>query len=971
MAQDVEILEGPGAEARLVDALIARGAVRVMLVGSAGRPAGVERLARALGERVATTCWVTEPQVPGHVADAAAAQAEAHAVDWVVAHGGGTPMGVAKAIALQHPVQLAAVPTTYAGSERTGIWGVTRDGVKTTGRDDRVRPSLVAYDPALTASLPPALAIESLYNALAHSVEALYAAQATDAAQAAARDSLAPLARAIRDLIRDPADPDARADASRGAGLAGAALDGASMALQHKLAHVVASGAGTPHAATHAALLAFTLAFNADAPTLAPLRAAFGVHDVAGLLFDLAGTAGLDRSLRALGVQYADLDALADEAGQRAYANPKPLDRALIRGVLEDAWLGRRPGASQRGEAFSATGPHAALRPAISGVALDEAHAAVLVIHGRGGSAESETARLRRAVGGTPGLAWLAPQAALSSWYPKAFDAGADNAEHLASALAVLDAAWARLTAVIDPDRIVVAGFSQGACLALAWLTSRGHAPARTLAFSGACPPIDAVDALAGQVVYLSRSAGDAWIPEAAFAETARALTALGAQVTTHTAPGDAHRLHPADGYALRDAIDHVLRERPIPALHGFGNQLASSAEPGALPVGQNSPKAAPYGLFAEQINGTGFTVERALNRNVWLYRLRPPIATTAWRRLPASRFTGRFDAGVPTPQIMRYRAPNVPTAPTDWLDGLTTFAGAGDPARRQGMAVHLYAANRSMQRAFCNIDGDLVVTPVTGRLRIRTEMGWLSVGPAEVAILPRGVRFQVCLLDAAATGYVAEVFDGHVVLPERGLLGANGLAASRHFRAPKADYENRVGPYPVVVKQGGDLWAVELNASPFDVVAWHGNYTPVAYDLRLFNSVGSVSFDHPDPSIMTVLTCPMDAHGRNALDVAVFKGRWDVTEGTFRPPYFHRNSAIEFNGVVLSDATDGPWQRGAFSYTPYLTPHGVSATGHRRGVRGPEAPTRLPDASLWVQFESTYPLKLMPWMLDDSARDP
>ncbi|MFN3199207.1 MAG: homogentisate 1,2-dioxygenase [Bradymonadia bacterium] len=408
--------------------------------------------------------------------------------------------------------------------------------------------------------------------------------------------------------------------------------------------------------------------------------------------------------------------------------------------------------------------------------------------------------------------------------------------------------------------------------------------------------------------------------------------------------------------------------------LSGFGNVLWSEAEPGALPMSQNAPKEVPYGLFAEQINGTGFTVHRAENRRVWLYRLRPQIPLVPWQPLAHSRFTGRFDEALATPQIMRFK-PFEGEQGNDWLDGLTTFAGAGDPTQRAGSAVHLYAADRSMERAFTNIDGDLLVAPVQGTLTVRTEMGVLSVSPSEIVILPRGIRFQVELVDdrpsgVQATGYVAELFDGHFQLPERGPVGANGMADARHFMAPVAHYTDRPGPHTIVVKQGGRLWQATQDMDPFDVVAWHGNYAPFKYDLKQFNSLGSVSFDHPDPSILTVLTSPLDTHGRNAIDVGVFIGRWDPTEHTFRPPYFHRNSAIEFNGVIRSPATHGPWVTGAYSFTPYLTPHGVSATGHVKGTEADDAPARGSDDSIWLQFESAYLLKVMPWMMDHPTRD-
>jgi len=407
----------------------------------------------------------------------------------------------------------------------------------------------------------------------------------------------------------------------------------------------------------------------------------------------------------------------------------------------------------------------------------------------------------------------------------------------------------------------------------------------------------------------------------------------------------------------------------------GFGNTFTSEALPGALPQRQNTPRQAPYRLVTEQINGTGFTVHRAQNLRTWMYRLRPQITGRRFTERPHGRFVSDFSAAVPSPEVLRFKPLSLPTAPTSFLDGITTFGGVGDPLLRKGAAVHLYAFNTGMDRtAFCNIDGDLLVVPQLGRLLIRTELGSLQIGPAEIAVLPRGIRFQVTPLDGAARGWLAELFDGHFQLPERGPVGANGMASERHFLAPVADFEDDPSEWTIVVRQGGRLWQLQQPHSPLDVVAWHGNYVPFKYDLRNFNSLGSVSFDHVDPSILTVLTSPMDTHGRNAIDLGVFLGRWDVTEGTFRPPYFHRNAAVEFNGVVSNSSGSGAWAPGTFTFTPYLTPHGVSSSSYESVVtasgEAADEPVRGSDASIWVQFESTYLMKVMPWMIDHPDRD-
>jgi homogentisate 1,2-dioxygenase len=407
----------------------------------------------------------------------------------------------------------------------------------------------------------------------------------------------------------------------------------------------------------------------------------------------------------------------------------------------------------------------------------------------------------------------------------------------------------------------------------------------------------------------------------------------------------------------------------------GYGNALASEAVPGALPPRLNTPRKPAFGLYPEQINGTGFTLRRAENHRVWMYRLRPQLPVTGWTQRDAGRFVGRYDEGVVSPDLMRHRPLPFPAGDVDFIDGMVTFAGAGDPQAKTGFAIHIYAATADMvDRAFTDIDGDLLVVPQEGALRIQTELGWLCVRPGEIAILPRGIRFRVALPEGRARGYVGELFNGHYQLPERGPIGANGMADERHFFAPVAAFEDRETRYEIIQRQGGQLWCNHLDASPFDVVAWHGTYAPFQYDLMDFNSFWSANFDHSDPSILTVLTSPHDDHGRNAVDFAVFRGRWDATEDTFRPPFLHRNSAIEFNAVITTPRTDGPYPGGATTYTPYLSPHGVSAASyaHQAALSEQEAntPHRHADDELWIQFESTYSLRVMPWFVDAEHRD-
>lgn len=968
------VVLGAGAEARTAPLLEELGATRVLVVAQARHRAGADRIARALGDRCVAVFPGVEPQVPQAVAEAARDLAREHRADWVLSHGGGSAVGVAKAVALEVDVSVAAVPTTYAGSERTDIWGIRADGHKTTGRDPRVRPRLVVYDPQLTYALPRELSQHSLLNALAHSVEALYAVDATRDARAAAARSVGLLIRGFDALSGDPSDPSGRAEALYGAAEAGFALGGASMALQHKLAHVLGGSFGAPHALTHAVLLPYVMAFNLphSPAACAALAGALG-DDPPGALWDRMRAHGVPTRLGAIGgaLTRGDLDRVVGLVLDHAsYPNPRPLEAAAVSALLLAMWHDRRPSLHTHAV------PLPGRRPlAHRGAPLTDARHAVFAVHGRGGSVDALLPDLQaRVLRPTPGLAWVGPQAEERSWYPRGFAAPPhEQAPYLDDALATLDEAWAVLTAHVPPERVVVTGFSQGACLLLTWLGTRANTPRAVVSLTGAAIPGMVLDfrALRGVPVALRSATDDPWVPTAALHATADALRAAGALVDLYETPTDQHRIHPADDRVLARTVEQLMTNETFSYQTGFGSALASEARPGALPQRQNSPRSVPYGLFSEQVNGTGFTVERALNRRSWLYRLHPTVSPAEWQRLPHPRFVGRFGEGAASPQIMRFRPVPLPDAPTDFLDGIQTFAGAGDPSSRRGAAVHLYAATADMSRAFANIDGDLLVVPFEGDLRVQTELGWLHLTPGELLVMPRGIRFRVFLPDGASRGWIAEAFDAHLQLPERGPVGANGMADERHFRAPVAAYDDE-GPTVIVHKQGGDLWQCTAPHGPFDVVAWHGTYAPFKYHVRDFNSLGSVSFDHPDPSILTLLTCPIDTHGRSALDVAVFVGRWDVAEHTFRPPFFHRNSAVEFNGVVAN--RPGPWQPGTFSYTPYLSPHAVSASTYDAVTAAPDSvadqPERMSDESIWIQLESTYQLRVLPWFVDADHRD-
>lgn len=389
----------------------------------------------------------------------------------------------------------------------------------------------------------------------------------------------------------------------------------------------------------------------------------------------------------------------------------------------------------------------------------------------------------------------------------------------------------------------------------------------------------------------------------------------------------------------------------------GFGNELASEALPGALPAGQNSPQRAPYGLYAEQLSGTAFTAPRGANRRSWLYRIRPAAMHGTFERLDSGLLVGGFD-DVPTPPSqLRWNPPPIPSQPTDFLEGLVTLAGNGSPAAQRGAAVHVYAANRSMvDRFFYDADGELLVVLQQGGLRIWTELGVIDAFPREVVVIPRGVRFRVELTERSARGYVCENFGAHLRLPELGPIGSNGLANPRDFSTPCARYEDREGAFELVAKFLGQLWRAAIDHSPLDVVAWHGNYAPYKYDLTRFNTLNTVSFDHPDPSIFTVLTSPSDTRGFANVDFVIFPQRWMVAEHTFRPPWYHRNFMSEYMGLVHGtyDAKAEGFVPGGGSLHNCMSGHGPDAATFEQASQAALAPRRLDD-TLAFMFESRF----------------
>ncbi|MDD9382138.1 homogentisate 1,2-dioxygenase [Streptomyces sp. ZAF1911] len=395
--------------------------------------------------------------------------------------------------------------------------------------------------------------------------------------------------------------------------------------------------------------------------------------------------------------------------------------------------------------------------------------------------------------------------------------------------------------------------------------------------------------------------------------------------------------------------------------LTGFGNEHSSEAVPGALPLGRNSPQRSPLGLYAEQLSGSAFTEPRSHNRRSWLYRIRPSAAHPRFT-LAADNGALRsapFTEAPADPNRLRWNPLPDPAPGTDFLAGLWTLGGNGDATQRSGMAIHLYSANASMtDRVFSDSDGELLIVPERGGLLLRTEFGLLSARPGEMALIPRGVRFRVELQDETARGYVCENYGRPFELPDLGPIGANGLAAARDFRAPVASYEDAERPTEVLNKFCGNLWTATYDHSPLDVVAWHGTHVPYVYDLRSFNVLGSISYDHPDPSIFTVLTSPSDTAGLAGVDFVVFAPRWLVGEDTFRPPYFHRNVMSEYMGLI-----DGAYDAKAEGFVPgggslhnMMSAHGPDRETFDRASAAELKPQKIDDG-LAFMFETRWPI--------------
>jgi homogentisate 1,2-dioxygenase len=371
------------------------------------------------------------------------------------------------------------------------------------------------------------------------------------------------------------------------------------------------------------------------------------------------------------------------------------------------------------------------------------------------------------------------------------------------------------------------------------------------------------------------------------------------------------------------------MTHSPVAYQTGFGNEFVTEALPGALPVGRNSPQKCPYGLYAEQLTGSAFTALRGDNKRSWLYRIRPSAMHAPFKQIANGHLVSDFGDTPTTPNQLRWNPLPIPAEPTDFIQGLVSYAGNGDAHAQAGCGIHLYVANRSMNnRAFYNADGEMLILAQQGRVRFVTELGVIEAEPQEIVVIPRGVRFRVELIDETARGYICENFAAPFRLPDRGPIGSNGLANQRDFLTPVAAYEDKDEPTELVAKFGGNLWSAQMDHSPFDVVAWHGNYAPYKYDLRRFNAIGSISYDHPDPSIFLVLHSASDTPGVSNIDFVIFPPRVLAMQDTFRPPWFHRNIAGEFMGLIHGayDAKADGFSPGGASLHNCMTGHGPDA---------------------------------------------
>ncbi len=415
--------------------------------------------------------------------------------------------------------------------------------------------------------------------------------------------------------------------------------------------------------------------------------------------------------------------------------------------------------------------------------------------------------------------------------------------------------------------------------------------------------------------------------------------------------------------------------EGSLAYMSGFGNSFETEALPNALPVGRNSPQKCNYGLYAEQLSGSPFTAPRSTNERSWLYRIQPGVKHQArYRKVSGGLIRtapNREESTLPIGQ-MRWMPVPIPGEKLTFLTGLRTMTTAGDAEGQAGMAAHIALVTASMtDEYFFNADGELMIVAQQGRLRFATEFGVIEIEPGEICVIPRGIIFRCELVDGPARAYVCENYGGAFTLPERGPIGANCLANARDFLTPAASYEDKPGKALLHVKWCGEMFATELEASPLDVVAWHGNYYPYKYDLRRFSPVGAISYDHPDPSIFTVLTSPSGEVGTANIDFVIFPERWMVAENTFRPPWYHRNIMSEFMGLIYGvyDAKPEGFVPGGASLHNMMLPHGPDTPAFEQASNEPMLPKKL-TGTMAFMWETRLPQRLTKFASKDAPID-
>ncbi|KAL3882991.1 hypothetical protein ACJMK2_029292 [Sinanodonta woodiana] len=409
--------------------------------------------------------------------------------------------------------------------------------------------------------------------------------------------------------------------------------------------------------------------------------------------------------------------------------------------------------------------------------------------------------------------------------------------------------------------------------------------------------------------------------------------------------------------------------EKELEYMCGFGNDFASEDPrcPESLPKGQNNPQKCPYGLYAEQLSGTAFTAPREANKRSWLYRIRPSVLHKPLKPTDKGFITDDWTSVEPNPNQLRWHPFDIPKKSekkVDFVEGLHTICGAGDTRSRNGLSIYIYVCNSSMDnKCLYNSDGDFLIVPQKGTLMVTTEFGKMSVEPQEICVIQQGMRFSVDISEESR-GYVLEVYSGHFTLPYLGPIGANGLANPRDFLTPKAWYEDLTVEYTVIAKFQGHLFRAIQDHSPFDVVAWHGNYAPFKYDLRKFMAINTVTFDHPDPSIFTVLTCQSTKPGVAVADFVIFPPRWGVAEHTFRPPYYHRNCMSEFMGLITGtyEAKEEGFRPGGATLHSIMTPHGPDADCFEKASNADLKPGRVADGTMAFMFESSFSMTVTKW---------